>query len=58
MGLRHPRGPVTQSLRAIRPGAGLPPKYLERALGAHLARDAARGTPLSWDLLIPKSGAK
>jgi N-acetylneuraminate synthase len=47
-----------QSLRVVRPGAGLAPKYLERALGAQLARDAARGTPLSWDLLIPKSGAK
>jgi pseudaminic acid synthase len=47
-----------QSLRAVRPGAGLAPKYLERALGAHLARDAARGTPLSWDLLIQRSDAK
>ncbi|WP_280154588.1 pseudaminic acid synthase [Piscinibacter sp. XHJ-5] len=41
-----------RSLRAIRPGKGLPPKYLERALGARVVRDVARGTPLSWDLLV------
>ena len=42
------------SVRAIRPGLGLPPKFLERALGAGVVRDAARGTPLTWDLLVAK----
>jgi N-acetylneuraminate synthase len=38
-------------VRAIRPGYGLPPKYLGDVLGRSLARDAVRGTPLAWDLL-------
>jgi len=45
------------SLRAIRPGLGLPPKYLERALGARVVRDVARGTPLSWDLILQNAPA-
>jgi N-acetylneuraminate synthase len=40
------------SVRAIRPGLGLPPKYLELVRGARVARAVRRGTPLSWDLLI------
>ena len=43
------------AVRAIRPGRGLPPKYLEQALGSRVARDVRRGTPLSWDLLIGKA---
>jgi len=39
------------NLRAIRPGHGLPPKYLEAVLGRRVNRDVARGTPLSWELL-------
>jgi len=42
---------TTTNLRAIRPGLGLPPKFIEQALGRRLRRDARRGTPLSWDLL-------
>jgi N-acetylneuraminate synthase len=42
------------TVRAIRPGLGLAPKFLERALGARVVRDAARGTPLTWDLLVAK----
>ena len=42
------------SVRAIRPGLGLPPKFLARALGARVVREAARGTPLTWDLLVAK----
>ncbi len=41
-----------QNLRAIRPGLGLSPKYLELALGRTVKRDVVRGTPLSWDLLL------
>jgi len=41
----------TRNVRAIRPGDGLPPKYLELFIGRHAARDIARGTPLGWDML-------
>lgn len=40
------------NLRAIRPGLGLAPKYYDQLLGRRLARDARRGTPVSWDLFI------
>jgi pseudaminic acid synthase len=40
-----------ENVRAIRPGLGLPPKYLEILMGKTVKRDAARGTPLQWDLL-------
>jgi N-acetylneuraminate synthase len=39
------------SLRAIRPGYGLPPKYYETLLGRSVRVDCKRGTPLNWDLL-------
>jgi N-acetylneuraminate synthase len=40
-----------ENLRAIRPGAGLPPKYFEALLGRAVNRDVPRGTPAAWDLL-------
>lgn len=40
-----------KNLRAIRPGLGLPPKYIDQLMGKQLSRDAPRGTPASWDLL-------
>lgn len=40
------------NVRSVRPGQGLAPKYLPVVLGARVARAAAKGTPLSWDLLI------
>lgn len=40
-----------ENVKAIRPGLGLPTKYLERVLGKKLVRDCKRGTPLSWDLI-------
>jgi N-acetylneuraminate synthase len=40
-----------QSVRAIRPGLGLAPKYMEQILDRPVNRDIARGTPLSWDLI-------
>ncbi len=39
------------SVRAIRPGSGLPPKHLPAVLGRRASRDVAAGTPLSWDLV-------
>ncbi|GGM05193.1 MULTISPECIES: pseudaminic acid synthase [Micromonospora] len=44
--------PVTRdNVRSIRPAGGLPPVELDRVLGRVFTRDAARGTPLSWDLI-------
>jgi len=42
---------TTKNLRAVRPGLGLAPKFLEVLLGKRIARDAQKGTPLSWDLV-------
>ena len=39
------------NVRAIRPGLGLPTKYLEHVLGRKVGRDVRRGTALGWDLL-------
>ena len=39
------------NVRSIRPADGLPPKDLRRVLGRRAARDIARGTPLSWELI-------
>lgn len=40
-----------ENLRAIRPGAGLPPKYLWNLLGKRVNRDIKSGTPLGWILI-------
>ena len=40
-----------QNLRAIRPGYGLPPKFLGQLLGKRVTRAVKRGTPMAWDLL-------
>jgi len=40
-----------ENVRAIRPGLGLPPKYLDSVLGKKIKRDALRGTPLTADLV-------
>ena len=39
------------NVRAIRPGLGLPPKYLEEVLGRMLNQDVVRGTALNWGLI-------
>lgn len=41
-----------ENLRAIRPGLGLAPQYYELLLGRRITRPAAKGTPLSWDLVL------
>jgi pseudaminic acid synthase len=44
--------PLTQeNLRAIRPGYGLPPKYLPMLLGKRLGKDVKKGTAMTWDLI-------
>lgn len=41
-----------ENVRSIRPGYGLPPKYLPVVLGRRAAGKITRGTPLSWDLIF------
>ncbi|MDR6553577.1 pseudaminic acid synthase [Paenibacillus qinlingensis] len=41
-----------ENVRAIRPGNGLAPKYMEVVLGKKLSQDVKKGTPLSLDLLL------
>lgn len=40
-----------ENLRAIRPGAGLSPKYFDTLLGKKVNRAVKKGTPVSWDLI-------
>ena len=40
-----------ENIRSIRPGLGLPPKYIDVILGKQVKANIKRGTPLSWDLL-------
>jgi pseudaminic acid synthase len=40
-----------ENVRAIRPGLGLPTKYLEHVLGKTVKHEVKRGTPLGWELL-------
>lgn len=40
-----------ENIRAIRPGLGLPTKYLEVVLGKRVNRDVTRGQALRWELL-------
>ena len=39
------------NVRSIRPGHGLPPKYLAEVLGRTVTADVLRGTPLNWSLV-------
>lgn len=38
------------AVRSIRPGYGLPPKYLEAIVGSRLVADVQSGTPTAWRL--------
>ena len=40
-----------ENLRAIRPGMGLPVKYIDIFLGKRANKDLARGTAVSWDII-------
>lgn len=40
-----------ENVRAIRPGLGLPTKYLEQMLGRTVKCDVKRGTALSWKII-------
>jgi len=39
------------NIRSIRPGYGLPPKYLESVLNLRAKKDIPSGTPLQWELI-------
>lgn len=39
------------NIKVIRPGYGLPPKYLDKVMGRTAAVDIPQGTPLSWDII-------
>lgn len=39
------------NIRVIRPGFGLPPKYIEQVIGKRARQAIKRGTPISWDLI-------
>lgn len=43
---------TNENVRAIRPGLGLPTKYLDVVLGKTAKQDIKRGTGLRWDLLV------
>jgi N-acetylneuraminate synthase len=40
-----------ENMRAIRPGLGLPAKYLDLLIGRRVSKDVARGTALTWDII-------
>jgi sialic acid synthase SpsE len=42
---------AASSIRAIRPGKGLAPKFADLVIGRRAKRDIRRGTPVSWDVL-------
>lgn len=39
------------NIKAIRPGMGLPTKYLDELLGRKVSKDVAKGTPLTWEVI-------
>ncbi len=40
-----------ENIRSIRPGYGLPPKYLEKIIGKTATKNIKKGTPLEWSLI-------
>lgn len=43
---------TTDNVRSIRPGDGLHTRYWDNIIGNHASQDIARGTPLSWDMVV------
>jgi pseudaminic acid synthase len=41
----------SDNMRAIRPGLGLSPKYLDVLFGKKVRKDLKKGTPLNWELI-------
>jgi pseudaminic acid synthase len=40
-----------ENIRSIRPGFGLPPKFLYEIIGKRAKKNLSKGTPLSWDFI-------
>jgi pseudaminic acid synthase len=41
-----------ENVRSIRPGYGLPPKFLKYIIGRRATQNIKMGTPLTWDLVL------
>lgn len=39
------------NIKSIRPGMGLPTKYMDNLLGRKISKDAPKGTAITWDLI-------
>ena len=54
------KGDIIRSadIRAIRPGFGLPPKYVDSIVGKHVNRNVERGDPVSFDVFKEKEDGK
>jgi pseudaminic acid synthase len=46
------------NVRSIRPGNGLPPKYIGSVLGSKAAKNIPSGTPLRWRLVNKRPGGR
>ena len=42
---------TAKNIRSIRPGFGLPPKFIGEILGKKAKKEIKKGTPLSWELI-------
>ena len=42
---------TSESLRVVRPGLGLPPKYYDVLLGRRVKKDVKKGIAVNWDLI-------
>jgi sialic acid synthase SpsE len=42
------------NVRSIRPGHGLHPRYFAKIVGKEVTNSAAKGTPVSWDLICTR----
>jgi len=42
---------TSKNIRVIRPGYGLPPKYIKKIVGKRAKKNIEMGTPLSWGLV-------
>ena len=40
---------TNENIRRIRPGFGLPPKYIDNVIGKVVKVDIERGTALAWE---------
>ncbi|NGZ76109.1 pseudaminic acid synthase [Saccharibacillus alkalitolerans] len=40
-----------ENIKAIRPGLGLPTKFLDEMIGRAVSKDVKKGTPLTWEVI-------